>query len=414
MKLSSSQVKWLLCGVLWFGTLSFYSWWTYSLVDTNLTLLSKPFFVNWQARRWDELSNPLFLAQQYAGLVLGLWVGFFCLISQLRSQVLKESRQKLFFLLAGSVVILLISHNALSRDIYNYLFNAKMVVQYHANPHVQAALDFKDDPWIRFMHNSHTPAPYGYLWTGWSLLPFVISGAGKIFLLTYLAMRIWMVLGWMALLSVLWRILAKSNLDRVWRWSLFALNPLVLLEVLSNGHNDVWMMLPAVGAWGILTASRKNWHWFAVAGLLGVSIWFKFATIMCLPIFGVLFLSEVAPIFLSTSKREAKKLYDFIFKFGPELLAIVMMIPLLTMRSQQFHPWYAVWFLAWLPLVNKTWLRWALLGLSLTSQLRYMPWLLAGLQYPPGVFENSRLITWSGLIIGLVLWGAWRVTLRRK
>src|SRR3990172_6981226 len=63
----------------------------------------------------------------------------------------------------------------LSSDIYNYIFNAKMVWVYGANPHRQVALNFPDDQWLRFMHNTHTPAPYGYGWTMLSLVPSVIG-----------------------------------------------------------------------------------------------------------------------------------------------------------------------------------------------------------------------------------------------
>ena len=44
--------------------------------------------------------------------------------------------------LISIVLILLLSHNALSHDMFNY-FNARMVVKYAMNPHIHTALEFK-------------------------------------------------------------------------------------------------------------------------------------------------------------------------------------------------------------------------------------------------------------------------------
>src|SRR5690606_16427971 len=70
---------------------------------------------------------------------------------------------------------LLLAYNALSHDVFNYIFNAKMVRVYQADPHNKVALDFPQDDWLRFMHNTHTPAPYGYGWTAMSLVPSAIG-----------------------------------------------------------------------------------------------------------------------------------------------------------------------------------------------------------------------------------------------
>lgn len=399
---------------VWISAFVFYAWWSYALVDTNLTLFSNPMFTRWQASRWDDLVQPDLIAWQYAGVVLALWSGFLMFLARLSLMGKSIKFQTVAMALGVSVFLLMLAQNPLSRDIYNYLFNAKMVVAYQANPHLQSALDFPQDPWIRFMHNVHTPAPYGYLWTAWSLIPFIASGLGQVFIVSYVFMRLWMVLGWLALLAALWWALSSTKENRLWRWSLFALNPLVLIEVLSNGHNDVWMMLPAVLAWGIALSVRRTWHWLAIAVLLGISIWFKFATVVCLPVFGLLLLSEVLPMLRTPTGKLAESIRLQIHVWGADLLAVAMVVPLFTMRSQQFHPWYAVWFLAWVPFVRQGWLRWTLIGLSFTSQLRYLPWLLAGQQYSPAVFDQARMITWSGAFLGLVLWAVWKLIPKRK
>lgn len=414
MKWNRPAIFWI---ALWCLTVVGLTWWSYALVDPNLTLLRWDPFVQWQTGRWQELLNPALLAQQYYLIVVAWWMAFLGVMGMIWRQPTK-AKEWVIPLLVVTVLILFAGHNAHSRDIYNYLFNAKMVTQYQADPHVQTALDFPDDPWIRFMHNVHTPAPYAYGWTWLSLVPFVLSGAGKSFLLTYLAMRAWMVLGWGVFLGAVWWALGKSDALRTrrWeRWSLLAFHPLVLMEVLLNGHNDVWMMAPAAAAYGfLLWKPRRFWQWGAIAGLLGLSVAVKFVTIVLVPIFVGHLILELAPKILSRKWTLLAWIERLAHQWSADLAALALVVPLFTARSQQFHPWYAVWFLAWLPFVRSAWLRWSLLGLSLTSQLRYLPWIQAGFQYNPEVQWQMRVITWSGLILGCTAYGLWRISQKRR
>ena len=50
-----------------------------------------------------------------------------------------------------------------------------MVVDHSANPHISTAWDFVSDPWTRFVQNAHSPAPYGYGWTGLSVGPYLLG-----------------------------------------------------------------------------------------------------------------------------------------------------------------------------------------------------------------------------------------------
>jgi len=90
----------------------------------------------------------------------------------------------------------------------------------------------------------------------------------------------------------------------------------------------------------------------------------------------------------------------------PLLASIGMFIPLLTLRSQQFHPWYLVWTIAFIPffLKNKISNAWAiaLLVLSASSMYRYLPFLYQN-NYDGNVLLWQKAISFTPFIIALIL-----------
>lgn len=358
---------------------------SYTQVDPNLVLSTFPLY--WKAQEWlwqigyhqRELSSWL-----YGGLLMAIIVSCVFIIKKF-SEAEKKST------LLSIALILLFSHNALSHDIYNYIFNARMVVKYSMDPHIHTALEFPSDDWTRFMHNTHTPAPYGYGWTVLSLIP-VIMGMGK-FLLTYLLMKVWVIVGLVLLWIAMKRLALVMNVQKEYektKW-LFFLNPLVLIETFSNAHNDAWMMAPAVFALSLILGRKKKIEWkvFAVViTLLGVSVSIKFATLALIPIM-LLFIMQRA---WSTNKNFVTTLCE---KYWVELSSISLFLPLLTSRSQQFHPWYLMWSLTFVPFMRMKWLRWFFIAFSVSSLVRYLPHIMVG-EYTQAVLSQELLLTWLG------------------
>jgi hypothetical protein len=262
---------------------------------------------------------------------------------------------------------------------------------YKANPHIQVALDFAQDDWTRFMHNTHTPAPYGLGWTGLSLLPYLV-GLGK-FSLTWLAFRAWSVVSVVLLYSVLVKFAVKLtgkmlNLNAF--WLLFA-NPLFFIEVIANQHNDLWMMVPALASL-LLVIKKPTQTWATLSlslSLLVFSIFIKMATVVLLPIWLIAVGRSFWPL---KQKITADSLIV--------VSSMAMFIPLFTLRSQQFLPWYLLWALVWLPLLkNALWRRW-LVVFSISAMLRYLPWLAFG-GFDSLVIWRQKLVLWGG---GISLW----------
>jgi hypothetical protein len=385
--------------------------------------------------------QPWLTTPVYLGLILGLFA-VYGLILKHKQKHKQEIRVWPWLILLAP---LLLSYNALSFDVFNYIFNARMVVKYQTNPHLSTALNFAHDPWMRFMHNVHTPAPYGYGWTAFSLLPYILGG-GK-FVLTWLSFRLFSLLS-LLLLPIVWRYLAASFKQIEFKPRLAAavlLNPLIMIEIVSNSHNDLWMVLPAMLSLALLGANRQS----AVRGnqqedtdiaavpkiekvkigikllssllLLIFSISTKLASVVLLPIWLLLLFKKLR--ILGILGMRPRKVFFSCFAWlqahWPLLASMLLFLPLLTPRSQQFHPWYLTWSLVWLPLIKverenfqgslgRGWLSFLLI-LSLSSMLRYLPWMLQQ-DYTAQVLWQQKLITWVPAVGYALIYGARAVT----
>lgn len=396
--------------ILWalFGLCVLYAIFSYSLTDPNLILTSWPPYWNFQQGMWQQFfhNHPL-LTGSYLVLVmgfLGVYAAGWRYWSRRSTPSLSAGAQKTFWLaclLALSPLFL--SYNALSHDVFNYLFNAKMVVVYNADPHVQTALEYARDDWTRFMHNTHTPAPYGYGWTALSLLPYM-AGFGRL-LPTWLLFRGLAVVSVVLLTVVLNKLAyktAKKSLSPSLFW-LVVMNPLVFLEVVSNQHNDLWMMVPALTALVVIYEKPKHWPTVKIlvsALLLAGSISLKLATVVLIP----LWLLWLGRWFLPTLRRWLS------WPRVALMASLLLFVPLLTERSQQFLPWYLTWSLIWLPFIKERWWRAWLVALSITGLLRYVPWLWAG-GFSPEVLMQQKLILWGGAAL---IWLGWWLTTRMR
>lgn len=240
-----------------------YSFFSFSLTDPNLVLSSWQPYWQFQQTMWQTFFlNEQLLTAVYCLLILllmGVYIQIVRLLfkSSLEYQV---SRTRLVLIYAALLLPLLVSYNALSHDVFNYIFNAKMVSVYQTNPHIHTALEFARDDWTRFMHNTHTPAPYGYGWTTLSLIPYWL-GFGK-FTLTWLLFRVWSILSigflYFAIQHAFHSLFSRKA--RTEELAMLFLNPFLLLEVVSNMHNDLWMMAAAVLAVSLFWRVRgKFW-----------------------------------------------------------------------------------------------------------------------------------------------------------
>ena len=258
-----------------------------------------------------------------------------------------------------------------SYDLFNNIFNAKMILIYHANPYLQTAIEFSQDPMLRFMQNVHMPAPYAYGWTIASLLPGLVWFTGK-FTLTFWAMKTFIAVFWLGQLWILKKLVTRLFPQEPWRFWLFALNPLVLVETLINGHNDVMMMFLALLAYWFSLHYAK----FKAFIFLLLSISIKYVTVVLLPIF-----------YLQGPSLQGKR--TDISSLGSLALLAVMFT-----RPDQLHSWYLIWAFSFAILAKPKWLVSLFTALTFGALLRYAPYIYFGHWDPPVYF--LRNLIWVG------------------
>ena len=364
----SSSFNWLTFVFVWVGLVAY----SFCFLDLNLTLYRfswfqkiKPFF-NQLGYYQRPLSTLIFLL-----LVTFLTGLYFNLIKK----KIPQNNCRWISRLLPIIGLGLVSYPMFSHDIFNYIFNAKMVLFYQSNPHLQAASQFLFDPWTRFMHNIDTPAPYAYGWTLISLLPGLITLTQK-FVLSLWGMKQFIVLFWIGQLIVLKQLIRNLFPGQPWRWWLFALNPLVLVETLIVGHNDVVMMLPALLSYWFLLKSKKFFDRPQILALifLLISISIKYATVVLLPLF----------LLKSYFPKLAKK-FDF-----PAMAAFLLLAAMLT-RPGQLHSWYLIWAFSFVILSRHRLVVSTVTALSIGALLRYAPYIYYGNWDPPVYFLRNLI-----------------------
>ena len=253
---------------------------SYTQVDLNLTLS--------QVNIWQKIQKSF----QYIGyyqrpLSTLLYLGILFLFYSLYFLILVYAKRyhlhvrQLWNLVLTITLLLVFSYPAFSYDIFNYMFDAKTVLVYHKIPYTVTPLQFTGvEPWLSFLHWTHIPSVYGPFWIFFTLFPYLL-GFGYFLLMlwnTKILMASFYLLAVWAIGAILERI-DKEN--KSIGMAMFALNPLVLIESLVNGHNDIVMMAFALMAFFFFIKKNRVVSFFFLAS----SIATKLVTAMLFPLY---------------------------------------------------------------------------------------------------------------------------------
>ncbi len=259
-----------------------------------------------------------------------------------------------------TTLILTFSYNAFSYDLFNYIFDAKIITYYNQNPYEHKALDYPGDPMLSFMHWTHRTYPYGPVWL---LLTVPLTLGIQFFLPTFFLFKGLASISFLGSVYFLGKILRKTSpKDEIFGIVFFALNPLVIVESLVSAHNDIVMIFFAV--WAIyLLVNKKVLGSFL---LLLLSIGVKFATLFLLPIF-------IAIYFLMRSNNDLN--WQKILK----VFALVMIVPIILVSYRtNFQPWYLLYVLPFVALTRNYIFVTPAIILSIFSLFQYLPFLYLG------------------------------------
>ena len=166
-------------------------------------------------------------------------------------------------------------------DLFNYIVQSLVLVQYHANPIVTPPAQFPKDPLMQLAGGYfNAPSPYGPLGQLIDSLPVAIGGRNILasLLLLKLMFSAMLITSAFFVYKILSLIAPKFALPGALA---LAWNPFALFEFSVNGHNDIAMMLFIILA---VLALVKEHHVWALM-LLTASALVKFSSLPLIPLF---------------------------------------------------------------------------------------------------------------------------------
>ncbi|MBA3723329.1 MAG: DUF2029 domain-containing protein [Candidatus Levybacteria bacterium] len=328
------------------------------------------------------LSTTLFIA-----IALTLFIFY---ITFLRMACKKKISKTFAWLLIGTATIVLtFSYNAFSYDIFNYIFDAKIITEYGQNPYMQKALDYPQDPMLSFMRWTHRVYPYGPVWLALTV-PLSFIGL-QIFLITFLLFKLFIVASFVGCVYFIGKILQKVAPEReVLGILFFGLNPLILVESVVSAHIDIVMMCAAL--WAIYFFVKEKY--IPSYGMLFASIGIKFVTAALLPVFLVV---------QRMKSQHIKIRWNYVF--GACLMLLIGGVIAQSLRSN-FQPWYLIDTLAFAALIShRYYIIIPSVTISFFALLNYVPFLQSGNWNPPIPQQLSDMnflsYSLSFLIVGI-------------
>jgi len=318
-------------------------------------------------------------------ILLFIFYGLFLFLSSKN----KIKKRQIWFLIIASAVILSFSYNAFSYDLFNYIFDAKIVTYYHQNPYIHKALDYQGDPMLTFMHWTHRYYPYGPFWL---VLTVPLSFIGSNFFLpTFFLFKFLVSISYLGTAYFISKILKKiSPKDEIFGLIFFALNPLVVIEGLVSAHNEIPMMFFALFS---LFLFLSNKYFYSLI-LIFLSIGIKFATVFVFPVY-------VLSYFMQKNKKTISA--EMIFSLITFLMFVSVVIA--SIRTN-FQPWYLLLVIPSAALIGrKYYIFIPAIILSLFALLQYIPFLLRGdWNYPVPVI--LFWLTAGGIILSMAVTSA--------
>lgn len=301
------------------------------------------------------LSSGLFI-----GIILVLFIFYFLILNLVRKG--RISKKSIWTLIILVSVILTFSYNAFSYDLFNYIFDAKIVTYYHQSPYLHKALDYIGDPMLGFMRWTHRIYPYGPIWLGLTI-PLSYLGLQR-FLPTFFLFKILITVCFLGTTYFVGKIMQKNTpKDELFAISFFALNPLVVMESLVSAHNDVATIFFSV--WSIYLLMNHKYIRSIILFILSIGI--KFITVFLIPIY---------LLFFYWKKKKKIVNWDWIFKIS----TILMIIPVIIASFKTtFQPWYLLNILTFAALIMRNhYVFIPSLTITLIVSFEYLPYFYTG------------------------------------
>ncbi|RJQ25317.1 hypothetical protein C4577_05950 [Candidatus Parcubacteria bacterium] len=333
--------------------------------------------------------RPLSLNLFLAIMLIFIFLYLVTLYLASKNKIKRKNAWQIIFVVS---VILFFSYNAFSYDLFNYMFDAKIVTYYQQNPYEHKALDYPGDPYLSFMHWTHRVYPYGPVWLALTV-PLSFIGF-NFFLITLYLFKFLALLSFLGTSYFLEKILTKINpKTSLLGLVFFAFNPLVLVESLVSAHNDIVMIFFAVSA--VYLSLGKKLIPAVISFILSIGV--KFVSV---------FLTPLILVFLFMSYKKRMNIESDLLRFQIlSLIALVLMTFAVVFASfrTNFQPWYLFYLLPIAAmLVNRYFVLVPAIIVSVFSLFQYAPYIYLG-NWDDPVPQILSLITISSILVSSVL-----------
>jgi len=334
---------------IFFIVISVFTVFSYGFRDPNLNLSDNQLV--------RAFTDPLFHIVYYQRPVASI-VFFFFLVFLFVSYfyILKNPMKNVVRIVVIAAVILSLSYPALTHDLFNYITTAKVAFFHRENPYIVMPIEIPGEQYLAFTRAANKVALYGPVWLLLTALPHYM-GNNTVWQ-TIISFKLLALLGYLAFVFLILKV-TKSEKNVLF----FALNPLILIETLVSGHNDIFMMILACT--GLLVWQKQK-----ILGIAAVcaSALVKGATIVLLPF-----------LFFRGISRETLLRYVY----GSLAFVFFVFAPL----REELYPWYAVWLVCITSLMdmkkNAMIISFTIV-LSFALELRHLPYMWMGYYEGPG------------------------------
>lgn len=357
---------------------------TFTQVDLSLTLSKSSIYqtIEKSVQHVGFYQRPL---STVVFIIIASLLFIFYLLFLFLAKEDKLSFKNLSVLTILTAIVLAFAYNAFSYDLFNYIFDAKIISFYHLNPYFFKASDFANDPMLNFMRWTHRTYPYG---PSWLILTVPLSFIGmNYFLPTFFLFKILMAASFLGSCYLIYKISAKLFPEnKILNVVFFAFNPLVLIETLISAHNDIPMIFFILLSIYLFIQKKKVLSWVSNIFSIGV----KFSTGALLPLF----------IFTEFMERTGRKINWEKFFITATILSLSTIV-LATIRTN-FQPWYLIFPLSMAAFVpQKKYILIPAIVASIFAVSIYIPYVLMT-DYAKGYPQIIQTIELVGLVAVLI------------
>jgi hypothetical protein len=180
-------------------------------------------------------------------------------------------------------ITLLLLPALFSNEVYSYMFSGRMLTIYHVDPLIAVPAQFQQDPYLRWIAQPNVATFYAPLWMAIASLLVAVGHSPVTTLLLFKGVAL---LSHLINCVLIWAILGKlAPSRRLGGTLLYAWNPLALIELAGDGHNDGALICLLLLITWLYVQQKGGWYDFWAVVLLGLAISVNFIALLFAPLF---------------------------------------------------------------------------------------------------------------------------------